>query len=453
MVASRSPRLLWWLRRGQAVHRIGSRPLHSFFGENPGVHLNSKPRIDGRHPMSFLLVSAVLALVCGVASYHARGGVGNSLWDLDAYTRAVHDYADGGNPYNTAVNDVFVYHPFVLQTFYLIEAMPPHFVRRLTDSPLRTLLLWLYAISAACFLWQLSRFAYEHAAPLGRPRIFDWSFSFVILGALGYGRAGATSYLSGNLTPYLHLAVLAVLLKYLRSGSRRYLQVFVGAVAVASLVKPYMLAYLLVCIPVGTLRQTLRYGCVVIAVVACTWVSATYLTPTEYGAFVMALRHQVLVTGDVGYSAFGLVHAYVPESAALIAHVAMLVALAYAVFVHLPKWGFDTRSAEGLLLLVVLAILANPRMKEYDVFPLILMLFCFLYLRYPGHALVLMCAGMLTATVPVLSEQLNRNGYDVPPLPPVFTDSHYSEIAGLLVIGLGVWLCCRAVRSPPPLSG
>lgn len=403
--------------------------------------------------MPLLLCSAVLILVCGVVSYHARGGVGNSLWDLDAYTRAVHDYVDGGNPYNTAVNDVFVYHPFVLQTFYLIEATPPDLARRLTDRPLRTLLLWLYALSAACFLWQLSRFASEHAAIPGQPRIFDWSIPLVILGALGYGKAGATSYLSRNLTPYLHLAVLAVLLKYLRSGSRRYLHVFVGAVAIASLVKPYMLAYLLVCIPVGTARQTLRYGCMAVAFVACTWVSAIYLTPTEYDEFVMALRHQVLVTGDAGYSAFGLVRAYVPESAALIAHAAMLVALAYAFFVHLPKRGFDTRSAKGLLLLVVLAILANPRMKEYDVFPLILVLFCFLYLHCPEHALVLMCAGMLTAMVPVLSEQLNRNGYDVPWLPPGLTDSHHSEIAGLLVIGLGVWLCCRTVRSTPPLSG
>jgi hypothetical protein len=299
----------------------------------------------------FLAVLIALANIGAYLFNYSRKGI---FWDLQVYLRAVNDNLDGLNPYRTDVQYAFVYHPAVLD--FLTWVGKDH----------------LLACAQTAYALIVIAFVYFYLRKCGAAKKINLLF------AMSLGGIGIFSIASGNVTTFLHLALITSILHAQRTGAepeQRFSSSFYATLAIAAVIKPYFLLYL--ALPILSNRKCLEYiykqaACV--AAFAVVWLTYKILAPWETADFLHALNAQTNGKGDLGYAFFGLIKSFgFSTITAGASHIALLVTMGTLVFKKTsPDRGADFISGlQNAAIWYFILTLANPRMKEYDLFPAI----------------------------------------------------------------------------------
>jgi hypothetical protein len=299
-------------------------------------------------------------------------------WDLQVYTAAIHSLRAGHDPYADAMaiqqayHDKFgdpnggarpycyVYSPITLPALRLIGKLPLWFSGRMYW------LVYIFAILGQ--LWIALQFVGE-----SERRYFVYLIPAVPFfpGLLQNGVV-----LSGNIAYILYFAVFGCALVGWRRGTWTW---FYAAVLAASCVKAPLLS--LVVIPVlSAPKQWLRAGLTTAAGIGLFAIQPL-LWPSLFKNFLKAVDLQFLYNRDFGCSLAGffsdaLFRMGLPYSpAALIFYLCYAVPL-FVLLLHLSRrylrGGISLNQWAPVLLVGV--ILLDPRIMEYDVTPITLML-------------------------------------------------------------------------------
>lgn len=379
--------------------------------------------VAGRRARFALVLATYVAVValCGYVSFRSTGGT--LLWDLAVYERAVDDYEASVNPYRADAKLLFIYHPFVLGTLATVAEV----------VPIRVFLLTFYGLSTAAFLWQCYWLA---AGCRTEPPLSGLGPKLALLGtgAIAFGGSGFRSAFAGNLTTALHLTICAAMLNALRTRRSWHLALFIALVLAFSIIKPYLIAYLLLLCLTVDLRRSLVIGVAVAAGVAVGWLGGAVVVPDQYREFMNALTRQTVGKNDVGFAVFGLVRPYVSETVALLAHAIAALGVAVVGLVVLPR-ALDLRARPQLLALlwIPVVVLVNPRMMFYDFVVAVAALFLLILLYAPAHALEITLAGLTLAAIPSVAYALLRFGITLPAVP-----ADIYQVAAFIVMVLGV---------------
>jgi hypothetical protein len=322
-------------------------------------------------PRRLRAVELLIAAICVVSlAYFAHRwfrtlGV---FWDTAVYERAAVDYASGANPWRTDALFPFVYHPLILRVLAFLNGLVP-------------LRLLLPALTLAVLVWvsrELTRASRSDPNPgpadSGQPRIIDpVQFLFALAVAGAFGGIGVPALMSGNLAPLLSFSLVAALLRgrYPTGVFSRYLPY--ATIPLFALIKPYLLLFLAVPVMLYERRViALVFGSVVVALFGAIWISFGRCWPDEYAQFLAHLRGATLGRGDLGYTFFHVFGALTHNVLlALVLHTVVVVLL-LALVQQFFKQKYAGREAPFLphfLVLYLVLTLANPRMKEYDLFP------------------------------------------------------------------------------------
>jgi hypothetical protein len=316
-----------------------------------------------------------------IAKHFVREASNDTLWDLHVYVYAL----DAPNPYDVNRDLLFVYAPMVGDVF------------RMARSHLFEFLLFAYVLAIVWFVTEFSRLQ------LRRPGV-------VFLVALSTGGMGTVSMMSGNVTAFMHLAVLAVLLRTQRTASSTW--PFLVLVGLFAIVKPYFVLFAPIALLLSTdrLRECLRIAGIALAVGA---IYALYLIwrPEEMRAFVAALDMQLVRRGDYGSSVFAALVGPLGIPGATVGFVAFLgVLIAIAVSVWRARSATPRASVIAVLMAYALLCFVNPRAHLYDLFPAFLCLLMVVDLigwTPPFPAIVL--AASLVGAVPAVIAEFARD--------------------------------------------
>ncbi len=291
------------------------------------------------------------------------------LWDLGIYDRAVADLRTGVNPYRADAGLPFIYHPWVLEAF-------EHWDRYLPLSPS---LLVFYLLAFMFAVWQSVQWCRAQPASIASvsPAMLPWADRLLpILAASALGGNGVVSVMSGNITSALHLINGGMILLAAHARAPRHHLAATLTCLLCAFVKPYFLAYLLLILLLNP--NPWQWAMITISTMClgAFWALSMSMEPAQYSLFVQAVARQTLQNNDLGYSFLNFAWAATHnEKLAIGAHL-LLSSL-------LTLWACMTfaRRQQGALsrwmvpMLYLVLTIANPRMKHYDLFPALLMLF------------------------------------------------------------------------------
>ena len=310
-------------------------------------------------------LSLILVLIGVVWTLYSLQFLNQGIfWDLGIYEKAVSVFNAGGNPYELNGYLSFVYHPLVLRFMALFG---------------NYLVIALMGVYLASLIFYISS--------LGSNRSW-WLYSFL---AFAYCGLGTISIGSGNVTVFFHLVLLGLLLRNMRDeevfgrDSSKLTGVFILAVVIFSLVKPYMLAYLL--IPLVSTWNTARQKSIwsltfmLGGLLALTLLLSSLYFGAEFQSFLSAVQGQTIGKRDLGYGLVMYFYEYYLSAGSLIyrafvLHFAILGALTLTILFLGKRFGQLNTPRFALLLYFLLTIL-NPRLKVYDLFPALIALFIF----------------------------------------------------------------------------
>jgi hypothetical protein len=288
------------------------------------------------------------------------------LWDLGIYEKAALIFNAGGNAYDASfymskvtpgIGHLFIYQPIVLR------------VMSLFGEYLGVVMILVYAGSLLFFFQSL-----------GKNRSW-WLASFF---AFAYCGLGTVSIGSGNITAFLHLILISLLLRNINKD-RITFTAFVFAVTLFSLMKPYFIAYLL--IPLAATFQTYPqkrvWSLTIIAGIMFTGaiIGSWLYFGEEFQVFMSAVKTQTIDKHDLGHGVVMYFYEYYRSAGALIyraylLHFAILGSvILFALF--LANHSKLLNQANFALLLYFLLTILNPRLKVYDLFPALVALFLF----------------------------------------------------------------------------
>jgi len=353
------------------------------------------------------------------------------FWDTTVYERAVADLARGANPYRIDAGLPFVYHPLVLDVFAWLNRV----------IPLGVALIALYVASVGWFAFELALWLRADASRSGSgaARLVDrspWLRGCAsVMAAAAFGGVGVTSTISGNLTVFMHFALIAAFLRSGRRAGWMSKNMPLALLLVFSIIKPYFLVYLLV--PLVTAwrgwRDLVRVGSVVVGF-ALSWWAVSRIDPVAYGEFMETLKYQVLDRGDLGYSFFSiLVHLMLNDRLALAIHaVVSLSLLALVTVAFAGEKPPPDRLGRVFFILYMVLTLTNPRMKEYDFFPGLVCFFIFLRATSKSAEWIIL-AGLCVSSIPLVVAGCTAAGLV---LPGLYSAAKAWQIAGLSVATL-----------------
>ena len=310
------------------------------------------------------LLSLITVVIGGIwVAYSLQFLNQGIFWDLGIYEKAVGVFNSGGNPYELNGYLSFVYHPLVLRFMALF------------GNYVDIALMGAYLASLLFFV-----------SSLGSNRSW-WLYSFL---AFAYCGIGTISIGSGNVTAFFHLTLLGLLLKNisddtLRGDSSKLTAAFIVTVVVFSLVKPYMLAYLLIPL-VSTWKTSKQKSIWSLVFMAASLLAVTLLISSlyfgaEFQSFLSAVQVQTIGKRDLGYGLVMYFYEYYLSAGSLIyrafvLHFAILGAIILTTLFLAKRSGL-LNSARFTLLLYFLLTILNPRLKVYDLFPALIALFIF----------------------------------------------------------------------------
>jgi hypothetical protein len=215
-----------------------------------------------------------------------------------------------------------------------------------------------------------------------------WLYTFL---AFAYCGIGTISIGSGNVTVFFHLVLLGILLRHITYDNTSVISPrpsftgFILAVLLFSLIKPYLLAYLLIPI-VMTWRsnqQKSTWSLMLVSgfVLAIMLLLSSLYFGTEFQAFLAAVQGQTIGKHDLGYGLVMYFYEYYRSAGPLIyrafvLHFAILSILILAIL-YLAKRSQLIQKPHFVLLLYFLLTILNPRLKVYDLFPALIALFIY----------------------------------------------------------------------------
>ena len=379
-------------------------------------------------------IEVLIAVVCAVsvADFAYRWSrILGVFWDISVYQRAVGDFGSGVDPYRTDVLFPFVYHPLVLRLLAVMGSVLP-------------LKVVLPVLTVVAIVWLARELAGAAASGVVSPRRFLAAFVM----AAAFGGVGTAACMSGNLAVLMHFTLMAALLRASRAAGGFFRLLPYGLIVLFALVKPYFLLFLAVPVMLYE-RRVIALACsmVVILMFGAIWLSFQVYWPHEYAQFLANLRWHILSRGDMGYSfflVFGALTHNVPLALAL--HV--LVSAVMVVIVPLlfkQRYGRDVPFVPQLLVLYLALTVANPRMKDYDLFPALAGFFAVFWLLARSAPAVILTALMVTA-VPLLSS-----------LVPEFAAQHQMlldpfgtwQMVGLAVLGVSFLVLMQEPQVAP----
>jgi len=315
-------------------------------------------------PILLTLIPLIIGVVWSVYSIQFLDqGI---LWDLGIYEKAALIFNTGGNAYDSSfylskvtpgVGHLFIYQPIVLRGMALF------------GEYLGVIMILLY-VGSLLFFFQ----------SLGNNRSW-WLASFF---AFAYCGLGTVSIGSGNITAFLHLILISLLLRNIKKDAITF-TTFVVAVILFSLVKPYFIAYLL--IPLATTFQTysqkrvwsltITVGLMFTGAIIGSWL----YFGEEFQAFISAVRTQTIDKHDLGHGVVMYFYEYYRSAGTLIyrAYILHFAILGSVILLalFLANRSNLLKQANFALLLYFLLTILNPRLKVYDLFPALVALFLF----------------------------------------------------------------------------
>ena len=286
------------------------------------------------------------------------------FWDMGIYEKSVSVFRSGGNPYELNGYLSFVYQPLILRFMALF------------GSHLEIALMAAYIGSLLFFF-----------SSLGSNRSW-WLYAFL---AFAYCGIGTISIGSGNVTVFFHLILLSILLRHISNRdndgvvSNNKFLVFILLVVLFSLVKPYMLAYLLIPIVLTWKSNQQRSTWILVLLAGSFLAFILILSSLYFGAelqsFLSAVQGQTIGKRDLGYGLVMYFYDYYLSAGTLIyrafvLHFAILGAILLITLFLAKRSGALNNSRFALLLYFLLTIL-NPRLKVYDLFPALIALFIY----------------------------------------------------------------------------
>lgn len=274
------------------------------------------------------------------------------FWDAHIYARAVQTFLAGGDPYALTNYLNFVYPPIFLRTAVLLSHLFPFHSG-----------WYLYlALNSAAVLFLpiiLSKF-YLRSTWLTPPLAVSIFLFHPLLTA-------EIALLSGNISSLCYAIILVAGVPGLRRN-RWFL--FYVAVASASLIKLPFLALLLLPLFLGH-RQT-TFSLITAAAVLFEMLFEALLLPAQYKAFLQSMVAQVVIRQDAGFGFLPhLMHVarhlpVPPAKFALLVHTALTLTLILCLWASKKRPGSTLPESVWIAAVLIVAILANPRMLTYD---------------------------------------------------------------------------------------
>lgn len=302
------------------------------------------------------ICAALILFACAYLAFFNRFSFvlpmlpGGLFWDSAVFAAAGEQVSQGINPYFEPVID----YPFTLP---FISAPQVAAVLSGLSSVLGPA---LFPLLALCHIAALL------LTPLLLTRLFlgkSWQEA-----AFGYGlvacflaAAGVTAIIAGNFGMLLYLAIFAAMIRGVRE--RKWIWFHI-AVAIAVQIKPpYGLLWIVPVLANGWSWKQFQHAAITAVASAVPYAVAHLLAPSFFNDWLGSLSRQVDF-GDHGDAPYGATINLDPAlqngPAPMIVHVA--VCLPLLIFLMLDR----TRGPRKIAALVAFAILANPRLKEYD---------------------------------------------------------------------------------------
>jgi len=222
--------------------------------------------------------------------------------------------------------------------------------------------------------------------------------------AFAYCGIGFISLASGNLTVFLHLILLAILVKGssqdLNQNKNQNLSSFTSTntafiilVIAFSIIKPYFLVYLVIPLIMQWgknegIAKTIRLILTWVSIFFALMISSSLFYSTEFSAFITSLQNQTLGKRDLGYGFVMFFYDYYLSAGSLIYRafvlhfaIAFLLLLISVYLAIKNKWlsTDNSNSAYFPFLLYFLLTLFNPRLKVYDLFPAFFALYVYFF--------------------------------------------------------------------------
>jgi hypothetical protein len=377
------------------------------------------PKLSRRSDTVYWAIAAVSLLSLVFFSYRwSRNGF---FWDLAVYRRAVADYHRNLDPYRSDVFFPFVYHPLVLRLFALLNSI----------VPLKASLPALEVAALASFAFEFVRIRLPAELP-GKARK---RMMLAAATAGAFGGIGIPALMSGNVASFMHFALIASLLHSRRVASGPSVYLPYGLILLFALIKPYFLIFLALPILLSKSRMTAAAcSAAVVLVFAAAWLAFDLFRPVEFSRFMGALQSATLGRRDVGYTFFGAFAAMLNNYLlALALHAVVCAVLIASVLLLFDKrYGRAAEISSWILVTYLLLTLANPRMKDYDLFPA-LVGFIAVFGLAPKRAALGTLAALLLSLVPLIAPLLP----DLSARHPVLFDPYGTwQDVGLVVIGV-----------------
>jgi hypothetical protein len=359
------------------------------------AELTDRPRTR-RALIGFWIVVAIAVAAC---IPFASGG-----WDIRVYTAAIHSLRAGHDPYADAMAIQRLYHS---QAIVNPDGDPPYsYVYSPITLPLVGLVgrlpFWLsggayWSIFGLGVLGQ-SWFALRFTEDSER-RYFLY---LAPIAAFFPGMLENGTVLGGNIAYILYPAVLLCAAVGWRSGNWRW---FYAATLAASCVKAPLLS--LIVIPLLSARkQWLPAGLTATAGVGL-FAMQPFIWPSLFKNYLQAVDLQFLYNRDFGCSPAGLFSDFLYTRGIPYAPAGLIFYLCYAMPLLALLWYLSRRFLRGgfalgewIPVLLVGVILLNPRIMEYDVAPITLLLALIawrFFARFTKTTQTIVCMGLLFA--------------------------------------------------------
>lgn len=325
------------------------------------------------------------------------------IWPKDSifsgfwvYPRAILDLQNHVNPYRTDVQWMFVYHPIVLHAFAKINSF----------ISIIYFLIIFYVLSTVYIAFEIYQLTIQKRFNSLQTPIAKKDLVILILAAAAFGGSGIVSFLTGNLTLYLHFLLVASILTYFRTKASKYGILFITGVMVFSVIKPYFLAYLILIhyLELSKRNKLLLFFGGAIGFLLL-WIAPIIDSNMEYQEFLNALHTQILLNDNAGGSFFEIVKiAGASNEWGIVIHVAISLGITICGLIYAPRFFRAVKSPQtplcSFLLLYFILTLINPRMKIYDLFPGLICFFLWMSQIVKTYTKI-MFAGLAGALCPI----------------------------------------------------
>ena len=286
------------------------------------------------------------------------------FYDFHVFLNGSNDKLLGLNPYRP--KDLsFVYHPLILDFNLFLERF----------ELLRTFfLLCIFGSSASLF------FVYRKY--LSSHHLIHRDTTILLLSLTSFGFIFGEVLVKMNVSFILNNIILTFVFLDLsfQSSNKKATLFGIGSVFVFSIIKPYLLAYLLYYL-ITNRRLTLTTiipGLPIFFILL--FPLSKFLYENDYNLFINAIDRQTINRSDglldVGFSYFGFLSRATSIEYALIGHV-LVVLFLFVLLLRSMNWEYETILSNNhvcLFMIMLVIVTSNPRMMVYDFFYLYLII-------------------------------------------------------------------------------